>query len=162
MEKEAIARYILDFQERKHPELIPRELKISITKNAIVSIIGPRRAGKTYYFYQLMSNLNLNKKDKTRILYLDFEYPELAGITFKEIKEIVNVHRELFGNEPEYLFFSHSRKGLYTILLPSTSTSLSMSSVMASPGFNLNSPIAFISALTSLLSVFSSPIPQQA
>jgi len=27
MEKEAIARYILDFQERKLPELIPRELK---------------------------------------------------------------------------------------------------------------------------------------
>lgn len=101
MEREVIARYILDFQERKLPERIPRELKISITKDAIVSIIGPRRAGKTYYFYQLMTGIN--KKDKT--LYLDFEYPELAGITFKEIKEIVNVHRELFGNEPEYLFF---------------------------------------------------------
>ncbi|HJH27223.1 MAG TPA: hypothetical protein C5S37_10785 [Methanophagales archaeon] len=103
MEKEVIARYILDFRERKLPEFIPRELKVSITKNAIVSIIGSRRAGKTFYFYQLMSNLN--KKDKTRILYLDFEYPELEGITFKEIKEIVNMHRELFGNEPEYLFF---------------------------------------------------------
>jgi predicted AAA+ superfamily ATPase len=65
MEKEAIARYILDFQERKLPERIPRELKVSITKNAIVSIIGSRRAGKTYYFYQLMSTLNRNKKDKT-------------------------------------------------------------------------------------------------
>lgn len=52
-----------------------------------------------------MSNLNLNKKDKTRILYLDFEYPELAGVTFKEIKDIVNLHRELLGNEPEFLFF---------------------------------------------------------
>ncbi|MCD6455819.1 MAG: ATP-binding protein [Methanophagales archaeon] len=103
MEREVIARYILDFQERKLPELISRELKISITKDAIVSIIGPRRAGKTFYFYQLMSNIN--EKDKNRILYLDFEYPELAGITFKEIKEIVNMHRELFGNEPEYLFF---------------------------------------------------------
>ena len=105
MEREVIARYILDFQERKLPELIPRELKVSITKNAIVSIIGSRRAGKTYYFYQLMSNLNPNKKDKTRILYLDFEYPELAGVTFKEIKDIVNLHRELLGNEPEFLFF---------------------------------------------------------
>jgi len=107
MEKDAIARYILDFHERKLPELIPRELKIRITKDAIVSIIGSRRAGKTYFFYQLMRdiNININEKDKTRILYLDFEYPELASITFKEIKEIVNMHRELFGNEPEYLFF---------------------------------------------------------
>ena len=103
MEREVIARYILDFHERKLPELIPRELKISITKDAVVSIIGSRRAGKTYYFYQLMSDIN--EKDKNRILYLDFEYPELADITFKEIKEIVNVHTELFGNEPEYLFF---------------------------------------------------------
>lgn len=105
MEREVIAKYILDFHERKLPELIPRELKIRITKDAVVSIIGSRRAGKTYYFYQLMSDININEKDKTRILYLDFEYPELAGITFKEIKEIVNLHRELFGNEPEYLFF---------------------------------------------------------
>lgn len=44
------ARYILDFQERKLPERIPRELEISITKDVIVSIIGSRRAGKTYYF----------------------------------------------------------------------------------------------------------------
>jgi hypothetical protein len=58
MEREVIARYILDFQERKLPERIPRELKISITKDAIVSIIGPRRAGKTYYFYQLMTGIN--------------------------------------------------------------------------------------------------------
>lgn len=101
MEREVIARYLLDLQERKLPELIPRELKINITKDAVVSIIGSRRAGKTYYFYQLMSNI----RDKTRILYLDFEYPELADITFKEIKEIVNMYGELFGNEPEYLFF---------------------------------------------------------
>ena len=39
MEKDAIARYILDFQERKLPELIPRELKIPITKDAIVSFL---------------------------------------------------------------------------------------------------------------------------
>jgi predicted AAA+ superfamily ATPase len=101
MEREVIARYLLDFQERKLPGLIPRELKINITKDAIVSIIGSRRAGKTYYFYQLMSTIG----DKTRILYLDFEYPELVDITFKEIKESVNMHGELFGNEPEYLFF---------------------------------------------------------
>ncbi len=105
MEREVIARYILDFQERKLPELIPRELKTRITKDVIGSIIGSRRAGKTYFFYQLMRDINENEKDKTRILYLDFEYPELTGITFDEIKEIVNMHRELFGNEPEYLFF---------------------------------------------------------
>ncbi len=101
MEREVIARYLLDFQERELPELISRELKINLTKDAIVSIIGSRRAGKTYYFYQLMSAIG----DKTRILYLDFEYPELADVRFKEIKEIVNMHGELFGNEPEYLFF---------------------------------------------------------
>ena len=62
------------------------------TKDAIVSIIGSRRAGKTFYFYQLMSNIN--EKDKNRILYLDFEYPELAGITFKEIiiSRILRMH----------------------------------------------------------------------
>ena len=101
MEREVIARYLLDFQERELPELFPRELKICPTKDAIVSIIGSRRAGKTYYFYQLMSAMG----EKKRILYLDFEYPELEGISFREIKEMVNMHAELFGLEPEYLFF---------------------------------------------------------
>ena len=55
MGREVIARYLLDFQERELPELISRELKINLTKDAIVSIIRSRRAGKTYYFYQLMS-----------------------------------------------------------------------------------------------------------
>ena len=78
MEREVIARYLLDFQERELPELFPRELKICPTKDAIVSIIGSRRAGKTYYFYQLMSAMG----EKKRILYLDFEYPELEACVF--------------------------------------------------------------------------------
>ncbi|MCD6465405.1 hypothetical protein J7L27_03445 [Candidatus Bathyarchaeota archaeon] len=37
---------------------IRRELRVPWRKDKIISIIGPRRAGKTYYFYQLI------RKDK--------------------------------------------------------------------------------------------------
>ena len=50
---------IKDFQEFKLPDLIEREKKIDVDipiKRAI-SIIGPRRTGKTYFMYQLISNL---------------------------------------------------------------------------------------------------------
>lgn len=105
MEREAIKEYILDFQKRELPELVKRELKISNSKK-IISIIGPRRAGKTYFLFQQMKELIKNGIKKEQILYLNFEDPKLISVNFEEFKEMIKLNWEIFPESQKdiYLF----------------------------------------------------------
>ncbi|MEW6618960.1 MAG: ATP-binding protein [bacterium] len=98
MNRELVEDYILEYTKRPIPPLIERELMITETER-IISIIGPRRAGKTYYFYQLM------KDKKEEALYLNFEDTRLTDVNFKEIRDLIRTYKELTAREPKYLFF---------------------------------------------------------
>lgn len=106
MNRALIKEYLADFQNRKLPEIIEREIKINDTKK-IKSLIGPRRAGKTFFMYQKIKEMighNIKKED---ILYLNFEDPRLIEINFKEIREIIKLHWELYPESTEnqlYIF----------------------------------------------------------
>ena len=58
--------------------IFERELRIKTTHNKIISIIGPRRSGKTYYLYSMA------KKCKN-YLFFDFDSIILKDIDIKEI-----------------------------------------------------------------------------
>lgn len=103
---EGVREYLLDFQRSTLPELVERELRIAETKK-IKSLIGPRRAGKTYFMYQEMKRLLANRIKKESILYLNFEDPRLSGITFREIRELIKLHWQLYPaslNEKLHIF----------------------------------------------------------
>jgi len=58
MNKETLAQFLLDFHQRPFPDLIERELDVPLElplKRAI-TIMGPRRGGKTYYLFCLIQN----------------------------------------------------------------------------------------------------------
>jgi len=55
--KETIKTTIREFQERRLPEIFPREVEIPLNSSKIVTITGPRRSGKTYLFYSLIKKL---------------------------------------------------------------------------------------------------------
>ncbi len=95
MNKNELKEYLADFQQRSLPFLIERELIVKFTSK-IVSIIGPRRAGKTYFLYQQMKQLLQQGVAKTSLLYLNLEDPRLIGITFKDIREIIKIQWELY------------------------------------------------------------------
>jgi predicted AAA+ superfamily ATPase len=99
MEIEKIRDYIISFQKAQFPSLISRELSISPKTTIINTLIGPRRAGKTYYFYQLMLPL-----DRSKVIYLNFEDIRLESILPKNFLDIVNLHIEITGKMPEYIF----------------------------------------------------------
>ncbi|MEM4194760.1 MAG: ATP-binding protein [Candidatus Anstonellales archaeon] len=106
MNSEEVKEYLLDFQKREIPEMVERELRVD-GSGRIVSIIGPRRAGKTFFMYQKMKELIHSGKKKSSILYLNFEDPRLIGVNFKDIKEIVKLHWQLYPdstNEQLYIF----------------------------------------------------------
>ncbi len=90
---------ILEFNEKPLPELIEREL--SVKEHDVVCIIGPRRVGKTYYFYQLMKKL---KKENKPYLYVNFEHELLLGVDVKNLGDMITAYMELYGRRPRYLF----------------------------------------------------------
>lgn len=103
---ESAKEYLVDFQKGTLPELVERELRIAETKK-IKSLIGPRRAGKTYFMYQQMKRLLANGIKKESILYLNFEDPRLSGITFRDIRELIKLHWQLHPaslNEKLHIF----------------------------------------------------------
>ena len=63
----------------------------------VVSIIGPRRAGKTYYLFQL------SRKVKDYI-YLNFEDSRLYGMEHRDLRDIIRTFIEIYGKEPRHLF----------------------------------------------------------
>ena len=98
-----IQEYLADFQKRDLPNLIERDLIVS-DNNKIVTVIGPRRAGKTFFLFQLMKKKLLEKPDKREIIYLNFEDPRLINASVEEIREIIKIHWSLYENKGKYLF----------------------------------------------------------
>ena len=68
-----LKKIISDFHTQKLPEFKKRKLKIPLDLNKILTIIGPRRAGKTWYLYQLIKELEDTGVKREQILYLNFE-----------------------------------------------------------------------------------------
>ena len=94
-----IKQYLIDFQKRKF-ETFERELKIKFTKEFIISIIGARRVGKTYFLFNLINKI----KDRRKVLYVDFDLPEFLDFDGKNLRKIINLHLQTFG-KLEYIFF---------------------------------------------------------
>jgi len=72
----------------------------------ILAIVGPRRAGKTYFMYQLIQSLldtgNWAKQD---ILFVDFEDYRLSGFLAEDVDELLAAFQQLTGQYPHFLFF---------------------------------------------------------
>ncbi len=82
----------------------------NFNKREIISIIGPRRVGKTILIHQLIQNLLDSKIDSKRILYLSIDEVELnkGGAELKDILEVYSkyvIQKPLDSlNEICYLF----------------------------------------------------------
>jgi len=100
-------RYILqDYFESSLPPLIEREFPYSfLDSNLVISIVGVRRSGKTYFLYQL-----INKLKKTipshNIIYINFEDDRLYPLTGEELKVLLDIYKQNFSydqQKPLYL-----------------------------------------------------------
>lgn len=72
MNENEIKEYLTDVYNRELPDMTARSIHIS-KSNKIVSIIGPRRAGKTYLMFQKMKELIQQGVRRDSIIYLNFE-----------------------------------------------------------------------------------------
>jgi len=108
MEKIPVFKYMIkEFHEFSLPEIIPRDLRLPETKK-IISVVGSRRSGKTFSFYQLIHNLLQKNVPKECILYMNFEDDRLLPLTITDLNSLLEAYYELYPdkkNKQKYFFF---------------------------------------------------------
>jgi len=95
--KDKWAEIIKDFHDKEIPLAIARDIKININQDIkrAISLIGPRRAGKTYETFLLMAEI-LRENDKKRILYVNFERADLGIIDYADLSIMLETFYELY------------------------------------------------------------------
>ena len=90
------------------PEALERELKVDVNTDFIITITGPRRAGKTYFCFQLINQLLEKGISKDNILYINFEDNKLLGAESEDLDKLFETFFELSQTNKKqkvYLFF---------------------------------------------------------
>ncbi len=105
--RETFKLLIREFHESTLPKTVGRELEIPLGKK-IVTLAGPRRAGKTFYFFQTIEKLLKNNVPKDKIVYVNFEDDRILPLKTADLNDLIEAYLELYpankGKEP-YLFF---------------------------------------------------------
>ena len=114
MNAEIIRKVIAEWLEDKIlPPLIKRDAPdLDLEQvSEIIAVAGPRRAGKTYYMYQLIQDLltqrNCSRED---ILFVDFEDYRLAGFTDADMDSLFTAFQQVAGKAPTFLFFDEIQR----------------------------------------------------
>jgi predicted AAA+ superfamily ATPase len=95
-------------EEGEIPPLVPRNQHGIEPENLdrILAVVGPRRAGKSYFMYQLIQFLLRDGRySKEDILFVDFEDYRLGGFGGRDMDELFAAFYQLAGRYPRFLFF---------------------------------------------------------
>jgi len=105
IEKEVWGRIIRDFWEWD-VELIRRDVRYDIPKvQRALTIIGPRRAGKTYFMFQIIKDL-FDRIDKRKIIFVNFEDPRLINADLNDLMTFLDVFYTIYPeNVKETCYF---------------------------------------------------------
>ncbi len=90
------------------PASTPREQPVGDLPRLrrILAVIGPRRAGKTWYLYQIISDLLVSKQaTRGQVLFVDFEDYRLRGFRPDDVDRLLAASCQITGEPPRYLFF---------------------------------------------------------
>ena len=75
------------------PEIIPRDISIPLNVKQIITIIGPRRSGKTFLMFETIKKL-LKSVNKSNILYINFEHERLRNVKALDLKDMFKAFYE--------------------------------------------------------------------
>ncbi len=92
-----VKRYFVDRKEEiRGIDVKDRLVKIDENVNFINSIVGPRRAGKSYFLYHFIKTHNLRDENYAFVNFAEIDVDPL---------EVPHLHNEIYGKFPRYLFF---------------------------------------------------------
>ncbi len=108
IKRETWIKTIKDFNEFHLPNLVARDVHVEFdmpVKRA-VSIIGPRRTGKTFLMFQIIKQILKNGVDKNRILYVDFESDVLINTELMDLRNMLEIYYEIYPeNKTKKVYF---------------------------------------------------------
>jgi hypothetical protein len=99
---------VINWKEFDAPKALPRPSDIDLNVEFIITISGPRRAGKTYFCFQLMQKLMQEAISRENIFYINFEDNHLLGANAADLDKILECFLELSAinkKQKIYLFF---------------------------------------------------------
>lgn len=101
--KEILKTIIRDFHTSELPEFFKRTIDVPLDSQKIITLIGARRTGKTYYFYQIMKRLSASVP-KQNMLYINFE-DERLDLKASDLGLIIDSYYELYPDQKGELYF---------------------------------------------------------
>lgn len=107
MNEERLKSIIREFHTRPRPLYVPRSVHIPLHTEKIISLIGPRRSGKTSQCFNLINQLLKQGVRIETILYINFEDERLALAT-DELNLILSAYQTLYPDlqwQHCYFFF---------------------------------------------------------
>ena len=97
--KEIILEIIAEFQKKELNASIARDITIPFATEKIITLIGPRRSGKSFLFYNLIAQLLQKGVSKKHIVLINFE-DERFNLDSGNLDLILQAYRELHPAEP--------------------------------------------------------------
>ena len=95
MRRESIVEIVRESQQRPLPDVIQRDLEVSTPRSGrAVTIIGPRRAGKTYFLYQRIGAIREGGTDAA-VLYVNLEDDRLLNLRLEDMDLLLRTFREV-------------------------------------------------------------------
>lgn len=106
MDKKPIFRKLIaDFIEKPLVETFPREIDVPHDVPKVVSLLGPRRAGKTHVLFHLIGELR-KSVPLHRLVYLNFEDDRLFPLRLEDMESLVQAYYEMYPeNREERVWF---------------------------------------------------------
>lgn len=104
--KTKLKRIIADYHQSPLPGFRRRSLEVPVQMEKIVTIVGPRRAGKTFYLFQVMAELEKMGITRQKMLYINFEDERIDLDGDNDL--IFDAYRELYPEQDlsqVYIFF---------------------------------------------------------
>lgn len=111
-----IKEIISDFHNRQLSTYTRRMIDLACPENKIRTIVGIRRSGKTFTFYQLIDDLLQRGIEKERILFINFEDERFLPLDVADFSIILNTYYEMYPALKEqkvFLFFDEIQNILY-------------------------------------------------
>lgn len=105
--KNIFKQIIADFQSKPLRAIKNRDLNIAFNTSKIISIIWPRRSGKSYYLFWVIQKLLDVWVDKSQIIYINFE-DERIDIGGENLQLLIDAYLELYNShdlKEVYFFF---------------------------------------------------------
>ncbi len=101
---------IREFHESALPDMVERRVIFDFSIhdypiNKVITIIGPRGAGKTYFLFQIIKKLLSKGADFTDIIYINFEDERILPLKDDSLHHLLDAYFELYENKTRPFVF---------------------------------------------------------